>query len=262
MSDTSQGEGWWLASDGRWYPPADGVAPLQGEPVAATDPAVSQETGGLTKTEQRRAEYEEKKQQRKAAYAEKKEARQEKLQERKDARPEKAMLARSEYLGGLPGTKKASGNLIFDTVAVGVGPLHPKKGVVAWSDMAGISFDSATMKKSRAGKAVMFGVLALAAKSTQNAAEITIQLKDSNVALYTVAGMTGAQVRAKVQPFLMSNGVPCLDDAPLSTEAPSLAPAPPTPLSTADEIAKLVALRDSGAITDEEFTAYKANLMS
>ena len=29
------------------------------------------------------------------------------------------------------------------------------------------------------------------------------------------------------------------------------------PTSPADEIAKLVAFRDSGAITDEEFTAYK-----
>ena len=28
-----------------------------------------------------------------------------------------------------------------------------------------------------------------------------------------------------------------------------------------DEITKLVALRDSGAITDEEFTAYKDNLL-
>ena len=31
------------------------------------------------------------------------------------------------------------------------------------------------------------------------------------------------------------------------------------PLNTAVEIAELVALRDSGAIADEEFTAYKAN---
>jgi hypothetical protein len=36
---------------------------------------------------------------------------------------------------------------------------------------------------------------------------------------------------------------------------------PAVPVSAADEIAKLVALRDSGAITDEEFTAYKADLM-
>lgn len=27
MSDTSQGEGWWLASDGKWYPPTSAPAP-------------------------------------------------------------------------------------------------------------------------------------------------------------------------------------------------------------------------------------------
>ncbi len=27
MSDTSQGEGWWLASDGKWYPPTASPAP-------------------------------------------------------------------------------------------------------------------------------------------------------------------------------------------------------------------------------------------
>ena len=27
MSDTSQGDGWWLASDGKWYPPSSAPAP-------------------------------------------------------------------------------------------------------------------------------------------------------------------------------------------------------------------------------------------
>jgi TM2 domain-containing membrane protein YozV len=39
MSDTSQGEGWWLASDGKWYPPATAApaAPVgqPGAPVTA-----------------------------------------------------------------------------------------------------------------------------------------------------------------------------------------------------------------------------------
>lgn len=28
MSDRSQGEGWWLASDGKWYPPQPPTAPV------------------------------------------------------------------------------------------------------------------------------------------------------------------------------------------------------------------------------------------
>ena len=34
MSDTSQGEGWWLASDGKWYPPSSAPAPATPPPSA------------------------------------------------------------------------------------------------------------------------------------------------------------------------------------------------------------------------------------
>jgi hypothetical protein len=37
MSDTSQGEGWWLASDGRWYPPE--AHPNYGSPPPPPPPA-------------------------------------------------------------------------------------------------------------------------------------------------------------------------------------------------------------------------------
>jgi hypothetical protein len=71
MSDMAQGPGWWLASDGRWYPPelwtgppntgpptlpvhpaqapaygAAGAVP-QGQPVYAHGPSVQQKTNGL-----------------------------------------------------------------------------------------------------------------------------------------------------------------------------------------------------------------------
>lgn len=175
----------------------------------------------------------------------------------KKRKQKKVMIAKVVYLGGLPGDRGGyKGNMVVTDECIGMGIQSPKKSPIRWDEMAGISFDSTTMKKSRKGKAVAFGVFALAAKSTQSGAEIAIQRKDGNVALYTVTGKTGAQVRAKIQPLMVEHGVPCLDDAPLVSEAA------PAPLSTADEIAKLVALRDSGAITDEEFTAYKANLMS
>ncbi len=38
MSDTSQGPGWWLASDGRWYPPEQSTAPAF---VATVQPEAS-----------------------------------------------------------------------------------------------------------------------------------------------------------------------------------------------------------------------------
>jgi hypothetical protein len=35
MSDTSQGPGWWLASDGKWYPPELWTGPLSARPAGA-----------------------------------------------------------------------------------------------------------------------------------------------------------------------------------------------------------------------------------
>jgi hypothetical protein len=45
MSDTSQGEGWWLASDGKWYPPESAQRPTPPPPPYA-QPQV-QQTNGL-----------------------------------------------------------------------------------------------------------------------------------------------------------------------------------------------------------------------
>ena len=42
---------------------------------------------------------------------------------------------------------------------------------------------------------------------------------------------------------------------------PSSAATVPAPVSVADELAKLVQLRDAGALTDEEFAAQKAKLL-
>jgi len=56
MSDTSQGEGWWLASDGKWYAPPPATAapagPMPGAPAPGGNPNVpmsdkSKMTAGL-----------------------------------------------------------------------------------------------------------------------------------------------------------------------------------------------------------------------
>src|ERR1700761_880216 len=36
MSDTSQGPGWWLASDGKWYPPEQWTGPPNTGPPASS----------------------------------------------------------------------------------------------------------------------------------------------------------------------------------------------------------------------------------
>jgi hypothetical protein len=54
MSDTAQGAGWWLASDGKWYPPElhpnytpPPSAPTPPTPTTPTAPGVGSEPPGL-----------------------------------------------------------------------------------------------------------------------------------------------------------------------------------------------------------------------
>ena len=44
MSDTSQGPGWWLASDGQWYPPESRVP----QPLRPTDPTAGRRRSGAS----------------------------------------------------------------------------------------------------------------------------------------------------------------------------------------------------------------------
>src|ERR1039457_3510118 len=129
---------------------------------------------------------------------------------------QKVTFRKVVYLGGLPGDKGGyKGNLFADDEALGMGQFTgPKKSSVRWDEMTGISFDSGTAAKSRAGKALLVGVFALAAKNTQKDATITVTRKDGNVAIYQVTGTSGGAVRAKLQPFMVEHGVTCTDDAP------------------------------------------------
>src|SRR5579884_1180306 len=218
MSDTSQGEGWWLASDGKWYPP---------QPVPTSSHHAASPSGN-----------------------------------------QKVLFRNSHYLGGLPGTKQAAGNLHVSDAGIGVGGAVAKKGTVVWADMASISFDSASAAKSRVGATLAFGLLgALASKGTQDTATITVNLKDGNAAFYRVDGKSGPMVRAGFQPFLIANAVPCLDDhaaTPYQGVPPSqslTAASAPSPLGLADELGKLAGLRDQGVLSDEEFQIMKQQLL-
>jgi uncharacterized protein DUF4190 len=44
MSDTSQGPGWWLASDGRWYPPEQWTGPPESAPPTIAPPTIAPPT--------------------------------------------------------------------------------------------------------------------------------------------------------------------------------------------------------------------------
>ena len=173
-----------------------------------------------------------------------------------------ASIGYVKYLGGLPGEKpsKVGGNLQLTDECIGIGTLKPKSAVIRWSDMAGVSFRVETVQKSRAGKVVLFGPLGLLAKNTKNQTALMVQLKDGNAALYEVDKMGAIQVRGKFQPFLSQHRIPCLDDSPGAGASPPPDGGPG--LSIADELAKLAELKNQGVLSEEEFAAQKARLLS
>jgi hypothetical protein len=172
----------------------------------------------------------------------------------------KVAITGAKYLGGLPGDKGGYGGRLFiddEGISVGQFTSPGKGGPVKWTEMSGISFDSEMASKSRIGKALMFGVFALAAKNSKPVAHVTVELKNGQATLYEVTGQSGPQVRGRIQPFLSQHAVPCLDDAARAT---AIQPAPPAP--GVNDLSKLAELHSSGALTDEEFSAAKANLLN
>ena len=137
--------------------------------------------------------------------------------------PRKVLFAKAMYLGDLPDTKpsRTSTYLWVTDLGIGHGPFGPRdRNFVAWDRTAGVVFESGAAAESRADNVPVFGVPGLAGEEVQPEALVSIQLKDGNRALYRVVGKSGAQVRGKVQEFLVANGVPCFDEVSVAEPDP------------------------------------------
>jgi hypothetical protein len=116
-----------------------------------------------------------------------------------------------------------------------------------------VSFDSQKAHKSRAGKAVLVGAFALLASNQKDQTEITVTLKDGTNVFYLFDKVPAIKVRAKVEPIMRAAGVASSDDE---------APAPVAPDDVPAKLRALAEMHTSGALTDEEFTAAKTQLLS
>lgn len=167
----------------------------------------------------------------------------------------KITFASGHYLGGHPDQSRSkSGNLYFTDSEIGVGLIGPKHGTVAWSDAASIEITSEQVAKSRAGAALMFGVGALAAKSSSNKATIIVRTKDGHQIYFQLDNKDAAHVRAKVSALLTSAGVPFYAEVPIAA-TPAAGP------DTIAQLAQLAQLREAGHLSDEEFQAQKARVL-
>ena len=137
--------------------------------------------------------------------------------------PRKVLFGRAMYLGDLPDTRpsRTSTYLWVTELGIGHGPFGPRdRNFVAWDRTAGVVFESGAPAESGADNVPVLGASGVAGEEAQPEALVSVQLKDGNRALYRVVGKSGAQVRGKVQQFLVANGVPCLDDVSVAEADP------------------------------------------
>jgi hypothetical protein len=123
---------------------------------------------------------------------------------------------------------------------------------------------SEQVAKSKVGPVLAFGVLGLAAKGSRTQATLVIRSKgdEEEAGYFTVQDASAAEVKAKLEGWLRSQGIPWYEDLEhvRSAEASSATATPP--LSIADELQKLATLRLSGVLSDEEFATLKARLIN
>jgi Short C-terminal domain len=115
---------------------------------------------------------------------------------------------------------------------------------------------SEQVAKSKIGPALAFGVLGgLAAKGAADRGTLLVHLKSGQTAYFEISDYSTHQILAKLTPWIQSVGV---------RVGPREAAAVPaqTTISVADEIAKLGELKTAGLLTEEEFAAQKAKLLS
>jgi len=156
------------------------------------------------------------------------------------------------FLGGPTGKGKwSAGRLCFNDRGIGVRVMKSWRGFVPLEDVAGISFDSETVGRSRVLDVMTLGVLGFATKSSSTKCPVTVFLKSGGASFYRVGDRPASKVQPVVQPYLLAHGIPILDGRAAAGVAPS----------AADEIAKLAELHRSGALTDDEFAAHKARLL-
>ena len=172
------------------------------------------------------------------------------------ARVDKSLtISYTHYLGGLGDSpKRKSGNLVIDETRLGMTVLgNSFNPEILLSNVEGVSFDSETLAKSRVGKALVLGIFAFAAKSTKSVGQMTVHLKDGQIATFEFEKLKALEVKAKIMGKLSPLGIPCLDDSPKASA--------PTQGSVIEQLQGAESLLKSGALTQSEFDSLKSKIL-
>ena len=165
------------------------------------------------------------------------------------------IISYANYLGGLESSpKKKIGNFVINETQMGMSTFGKNfNPEILLSAIEGVSFDSESVAKSRAGKALLFGILALAAKSSKSVGQMTVHLKDGQIAAFQFDKLSGLEAKAKIMAKLSAIGIPCLDDASRTNA--------PIETSLISQLQGAENLLKSGALSQDEFDSLKSKIL-
>lgn len=160
---------------------------------------------------------------------------------------------RATFLGGLSqDDRKLTGALVLDEQGIRVNQTE----ILQWSDCEGLTVESYQVAKRKIAATLVFGVLgAVAAKGSKDQAVITVKRNDGALAYFVIDKKNSHEVSAKIAPLLRSIKVPIVGDFPLESTPPRSSENDLT-----SEIERLVVLKESGYIDEDEFKLLKGRL--
>lgn len=157
------------------------------------------------------------------------------------------------YLGGLSeGPRRSAGNLTFDDV-VTIGTAWQKVEIPV-AAIASVATGSEMVGKRRTGAVLAFGVLGLAGRGTKTEGSIAISLTTGEEAYFMVPKLTDVKIKAALAGWMGKHAIAWTDELEAVASGPG-------PASKADELEKLARLHADGILTDEEFSAAKAEVL-
>jgi hypothetical protein len=166
------------------------------------------------------------------------------------------------YLGGYPlHPKKGLGDVEAHRfgVTVSSGLRHQRRMFLPWKDVVDISLEGMMdqQRQRSLARTVEFGALGGLAGKNVKSAYLTVTTA-IGAAVFHTDKLTLPELRSKYGAVLppAQAVIASRNAAP----APARPPAAP-PVSIADELSKLAALKADGILTDEEFAAQKARLL-
>jgi hypothetical protein len=124
------------------------------------------------------------------------------------------------------------------------------KIIMPWPKIEAIDIEGEVSSRVRASAVVVLGVLGLGARKRRRDTHMTV-VTDEGEFGFLFEKTAPEVVRTKLRPVLTA----------LAASAAEMPAPSSTPLSVADELAKLATLKETGVLSDEEFAAAKARLL-